>query len=157
MKRIEQTELPLDIRHRCKECNRPIKNYGYGKHKHKERIRAIDWTTKLWRHCAYVCDAVAMENPVGVLNSSTVGVFPKPYYIQPYEFGHPESKKTGLWLHNLPYLLPTKLLKVPECGYWNNQTPSGQNKLGPSPDRAEIRARTYQGIADAMAEQWGIL
>lgn len=46
-------------------------------------------------------------------------------------------------------------MAVPECGYWNNQTPSGQNKLGPSPDRKRIRSKTYQGIAEAMAEQWG--
>jgi hypothetical protein len=72
-------------------------------------------------------------------------------------FGHPESKKTGLWLHGLPKLVPTNILDVPACGYWDNQTPSGQNKLGPSPDRAEIRARTYTGIAQAMAEQWGKL
>lgn len=127
-------------------------HYGIDKPKHNERIKSIDWTLKLWEYCLSVCNHVGMENPVGVL--SGLKILPKPQYIQPYEFGHPESKKSGLWLHRLPCLLPTKILKVPECGYWNNQTPSGQNKLGPSHDRAEIRARTYHGIADAMAEQW---
>ena len=47
-------------------------------------------------------------------------------------------------------------LSLPACGYWANQTPSGQNKLGPSPDRAKMRSRTYPGIAAAMAEQWGV-
>ena len=46
-------------------------------------------------------------------------------------------------------------MSLPEKGYWENQTPSGQNKLGPSEDRALVRAITYQGIANAMADQWG--
>ncbi len=75
--------------------------------------------------------------------------------IQPYQFGHPESKRTCLWLENLPLLKPTKTLKKPEIGYWDNQTPSGQNKLGPSVNRAKIRSITYPGIAKAMAIQWG--
>ena len=75
--------------------------------------------------------------------------------IQPYNFGHPESKRTCLWLKNLPPLLNTITLTKPARGYWDNQTPSGQNKLGPSPDRAKIRSRFYPGIAEAMATQWG--
>ena len=74
--------------------------------------------------------------------------------IQPYQFGHSESKRTCLWLINLPPLKPTKILEKPACGYWDNQCPSGQNKLGPSPDRAKKRSRTYEGIAKAMANQW---
>lgn len=98
------------------------------------------------------CPKICVENPVGVISTA----IRKPdQYIQPWQFGHPESKKTGLWLHGLPKLVPTNILDLPECGYWDNQTPSGQNKLGPSEDRAMIRSLTYQGIADAMAEQWG--
>lgn len=74
--------------------------------------------------------------------------------IQPYHFGHPESKATCLWLKGVPKLLPTNKLQKPACGYWDNQTPSGQNKLGPSKSRAADRARTYSGIASAIAEQW---
>lgn len=95
--------------------------------------------------------------------------------IQPYEYGHPESKRTCLWLEWLPLLEPTQLCEPtylvsgkqryspshyhPEkyAARWENQTPSGQNKLGPSPDRAKLRSLTYPGIAAAMAEQWGDL
>jgi hypothetical protein len=96
----------------------------------------------------------AIENPVCVMSS----LYRKPdQVIQPWMFGHPESKATCLWLKGLPPLEPTQLLDKPESGYWENQTPSGQNKLPPSPDRWKDRARTYQGIADAMAAQWGAL
>lgn len=77
--------------------------------------------------------------------------------IQPWMFGHPESKATCLWLKNLPKLVPTEVLQKPSGGRWQNQTPSGQNKLGPSPDRWKERSRTYLGIAKAMAEQWGCI
>lgn len=72
--------------------------------------------------------------------------------IQPWMFGEDASKRTCLWLKNLPPLEPTKVIKKAR---YANQTPSGQNKLGPSKDRAYLRAITYQGIADAMAEQGG--
>jgi len=97
-------------------------------------------------------DKIVIENPVSCISSR----IRKPdQIIQPYMFGHPESKKTCLWLKGLPLLRPTKVLELPARGYWNNQTPSGQNKIGPSPDRWKIRSKTYQGIADAMALQWG--
>lgn len=94
---------------------------------------------------------IAVENPISVMSTK----YRKPdQIIQPWQFGHPESKATCLWLKGLPKLVPTNILE--KTGkYWHNQTPSGQNKLGPSKDRAEIRAKTYTGIAEAMAEQWG--
>lgn len=95
---------------------------------------------------------IAVENPIGIMSS----IYRKPdQIIQPWQFGHAESKATCLWLKGLPILLPTKIVLKPEKGYWENQTPSGQNKLGPSPDRWKIRSATYPGIAAAMAEQWG--
>lgn len=97
---------------------------------------------------------IAIENPVGILSTRPILGNPK-QIIQPWQYGHPESKATCLWLKNLPPLRPTNILPLPDSGRWSNQTPSGQNKLGPSPTRAADRARTYQGIADAMAEQWG--
>ena len=122
--------------------------YGKGMAKHDERIAAIKSTMALWelarQHAARVC----MENPVGVLPIKPT------QYIQPYEYGHNESKKTGLWLHGLPKLQPTKFVPMPECGYRENQTPSGQNKLGPSADRWRKRSETYAGIAQAMSQQW---
>lgn len=94
---------------------------------------------------------IALENPVGCISTR----IRKPdQIIQPWMFGHPESKTTCLWLQNLPRLKPTNILHKPASGRWENQTPSGQNKLGPSPDRWKHRAKTYAGIAKAMAEQW---
>jgi hypothetical protein len=95
---------------------------------------------------------IALENPISIISSR----IRKPnQIIQPWQFGHPEAKATCLWLKNLPLLIPTNVLSLPESGRWNNQTPSGQNKLGPSADRWKIRSATYQGIARAMADQWG--
>jgi len=95
---------------------------------------------------------IAIENPVGIMSTK----WRRPdQTIQPWQFGHPESKTTCLWLKNLPPLKRTNVLPLPKSGRWSNQTPSGQNKLGPSPERAQNRGRTYEGIAKAMASQWG--
>ena len=96
-------------------------------------------------------ERVCVENPGGVVSSS---IRQPDQYVQPWQFGHPESKKTGLWLRGLPVLQETDPLPLPDCGYWSNQTPSGQNRLGPSEDRWKVRSATYAGIAEAMAEQW---
>jgi hypothetical protein len=103
---------------------------------------------------------IAVENPAGVIST----YIRKPdQYIQPWQFGHPESKKTGLWLKGLPLLQATKILSPTQFQLngknprWNNQTPTGQNKYGPSVDRWKLRSLTYQGIADAMAQQWGLI
>lgn len=94
---------------------------------------------------------ICIENPVGIMSTR----FRKPdQIIQPWMFGHPESKATCLWLKGLPMLRATNILEKPGRGYWDNQTPSGQNRLGPSPDRWKLRSRTYHGIAEAMADQW---
>lgn len=94
---------------------------------------------------------IALENPVSCISSR----IRKPdQIIQPWQFGHDASKKTCLWLKGLPLLKPTKII---EKEIYANQTPSGQNKLGPSEDRWKIRSKTYQGIAKAMAKQWGKL
>ncbi len=95
---------------------------------------------------------IALENPVGILSSSVR----KPDQIfQPWEFGHPEQKKTCLWLKGLPKLQPTNILPLPASGRWENQTKGGWNKLGPGEDRAKMRGKTYKGVAEAMAKQWG--
>jgi len=96
-------------------------------------------------------DRIALENPVSCISTR----IRKPdQIIQPWMFGHPESKATCLWLKGLPKLVPTEVLEKPASGRWENQTPSGQNKLGPSKDRWKIRSATYGGIATAMAKQW---
>lgn len=98
---------------------------------------------------------IALENPIGIMSTA----LRKPdQIIQPWMFGHDASKATCLWLKNLPVLEPTKFVEprlVDGKKRWGNQTDSGQNRLGPSKDRWKIRSRTYEGIAQAMAEQWG--
>lgn len=100
---------------------------------------------------------IAIENPIGVLSTR----WRKPdQIIQPYQFGHDASKATCLWLKNLPVLAATEYVEpriVDGKKRWSNQTDSGQNKLGPSPDRWKMRSITYAGIANAMAQQWGHL
>jgi len=99
----------------------------------------------------------AIENPRGVISTR---IRPASQYIQPHQYGHDASKITGLWLENLPPLVPTCHVQpriVNGRPRWSNQTDSGQNKLTPGPDRWKERARTYEGWAEAMANQWGAL
>jgi hypothetical protein len=101
---------------------------------------------------------ICLENPIGVISSR----IRKPtQIIQPWQFGHPESKSTCLWLTNLPPLVPTDILTPPRVvngrPRWDNQTDSGQNRLSPHPLRWKYRSATYPGIAAAMAAQWGSL
>lgn len=110
---------------------------------HYKRIQAVMWIEKVWNLAVQNAKKVYLENPVGVLNK--YGNFPEPHYIQPWQFGHGETKKTGLWLHNLPPLEPTNIVEGRENRTW---------KMAPSPDRAKLRSKTYPGIAQAMAEQW---
>lgn len=102
---------------------------------------------------------IALENPVGCISTR---IRKQTQIIQPYDFGDDASKRTCLWLKGLPMLKTTKRVPgrwVSSSGKlverWSNQTDSGQNALGPSAKRGLERSRTYQGIADAMAAQWG--
>lgn len=91
------------------------------------------------------CDRIAIENPVSIMST----VWRKPdQIIQPWQFGHGETKSTCLWLKNLPALKPTNIVDGREAKV---------HRCPPGPDRWKIRSKTYQGIADAMAEQWGSL
>lgn len=98
---------------------------------------------------------IAIENPVSCISSR----IRKPdQIIQPWQFGEDASKSTCLWLKGLPPLVPTRKVEprlVSGKPRWGNQTDSGQNKLGPSEDRWKERSRTFQGIANALADQWG--
>ncbi len=121
------------------------------------REEGIRFAEKVW---AYPFKRMCLENPVGVLSTrSNIDV--KPQYIQPYNFGHDASKKTGLWLCGLRPLIATEYIPGKEIVYrgkkvkrWANQSPSGASNLGPSPDRSQKRSQTYQGIAEAMIDQW---
>ena len=88
---------------------------------------------------------IAVENPV--MHKYAVEIIGRrqDQSIQPWQFGHGEVKRTCLWLKNLPLLQPTKIARGREARVW---------RMGPSPTRWKDRSRTYQGIADAMAEQW---
>ena len=109
---------------------------------------AIDFVLAIWdADCPRIC----IENPVGAL--STRSRMGKPtQYIQPYEFGHPEQKKTGLWLKGLPKLVGTKFIDVSGLPKKDVQR---LHYLPPSKDRWKLRSKTYQGIADCMASTWG--
>ena len=86
---------------------------------------------------------IAVENPIGIMSTC----YRKPdQIIQPWQYGHGETKSTCLWLRGLPMLLPTDIVEEREQRVW---------KMAPSPDRAKLRSKTYPGIAKAMAEQWG--
>lgn len=93
----------------------------------------------------------AIENPVSIISSR----IKKPsQIIQPWQFGHAERKTTCLWLEGLPLLTPTNNVQAE----MRAKPPNRQNplyQLPPSPDRWMLRSKTYQGIADAMAAQWG--
>ena len=94
---------------------------------------------------------VAVENPIMHRYGATMIGRQADQYIQPFEFGHAESKKTGLWLRGLPYLMPTQIV--------SNSRHAAQriHHLPPSQSRTIERSRTYPGIAAAMAKQWGNL
>lgn len=89
-------------------------------------------------------EKIALENPVSVISSR----IRKPdQIVQPWQFGHGETKATCLWLKNLPYLTPTNVV---------DGRAAAVHRMPPGPDRWKLRSLTYQGIADAMAEQWGV-
>lgn len=100
---------------------------------------------------------VAVENPIGVMST----LFRKPdQIIQPCQFGHPERKATCLWLKGLPVLSPTKMVEPEGPVHIDSTTGKRRYSLDYLPGNAErwkIRSRTFQGIADAMADQWGSL
>ena len=109
------------------------------------------------------CDHIAIENPVGVMSS----VYRKPdQIIQPFQFGNPVSKKTCLWLKNLPFLVPTNIVEPEQIhskgksgGYsgpsWIVKDENGKILPYGDPRVKKARSKTYTGIAEAMAEQWG--
>lgn len=107
--------------------------------KQTEQRAALDFVELLARAPVH---KMALENPIGMLSR-----YAKPdQIIQPWQFGHGETKATCLWLKNLPLLVPTASVsgRVPKVHY-----------VSPSPDRWKLRSRTYEGIAQAMAAQWG--
>ena len=101
------------------------------------------------------CDKIAIENPVGVMSSQ----WRKPdQYIEPYMFGDPEKKKTGLWLKGLPCLKPTNIVEpvIIHCKSGANEPRWHMKTMHlPKEERSRVRSQTFPGIAKAMADQWG--
>lgn len=94
---------------------------------------------------------VAIENPVGIMSS----LYQKPtQIIEPWMHGHPETKKTCLWLKNLPPLEPTDDVKD-QVDAMSRIDRQAIMKLSPGPERGRLRSKTYKGVAKAMADQWG--
>lgn len=134
------------------------------KRKDGRQRAAIEFFLKMYNA---PCNRVAVENPVGIMSGNReylkehfpdlyeqAKVLPKPQYIQPWQHGHPESKKTCLWLRGLPELKETKnvykeMMELP----LSKRTRI--HYMSPCPERAEMRSKTYPGIAKACAEQWG--
>ena len=105
----------------------------------EERAKAYDFFMEFINAS---CPRICVENPVGYMNSH----YRKPdQIIQPWQFGHGETKATCLWLKNLPLLKPTNIVEGREQRVW---------RMGPSADRAKLRSKTYEGIASAIASQW---
>lgn len=110
------------------------------KDKQIEQVDSLDFVRRL-------LDApiprIALENPISIISSR----IRKPdQIIQPWQFGHGETKATCLWLKNLPKLLPTNIVEGRDARI---------HKMPPGPDRWKERSRTFEGIAQAMAQQWG--
>lgn len=110
------------------------------KDKREEQESALEFVRMLM---SAPIEYIAIENPISIISSR----IRKPdQIIQPWQFGHGETKATCLWLKGLPKLRPTNIVDGREARV---------HHMPPSPDRWKERSRTYQGVADAMAEQWG--
>ena len=122
------------------------------KEKQREQAEALEFIRQLLKA---PIGKIALENPVGVINTK---VRKPDQTIQPWMFGDEAQKATCLWLKNLPPLYSTKIVDKGEMYISKNGKKRGgawTMKLPPSPDRWKIRSRTFQGIAAAMAKQWG--
>lgn len=118
----------------------------------KQRKEAIDFFMAI---ANADCDKIAIENPVGVMSSQ----WRKPnQYIEPYMFGDPEKKKTGLWLKGLPLLKPTNIVEpvIIHCKSGANEPRWHMETMRlPKEERSRVRSQTFPGIAKAFADQWG--
>jgi len=117
--------------------------YGNGMPRNKKRVEAIEWTLNLWDLAKKYSNKVALENPVSVIFNYIPAT-----YIQPWQHGHGETKKTGFALHNLPSLTPTNIVEGREQRIF---------KMPPSKTRKRDRSKTYEGVAKAIVAQWGPL
>jgi len=116
--------------------------YGKGMPHNDKRKESVEWTIRLWELAKKHSTRVALENPVSVIFKHLENVF----YLQPWEHGHGETKKTGFALHNLKPLKPTNIVDGREPRVW---------KMAPGPNRKRDRSKTFDGVAQAIVNQWG--
>ena len=135
-----------------KWCN--VELYG---ERAEQRIKDRDFAIDFFMQFVNAdCDKIAIENPVGVM---TRYYKKADQYICPYQFGHPTGKRTGLWLKGLPKLTPTNTVDIEyhisgtgrkwDKWFWES------SMINPLSERSKFRSKTFEGIAEAMAEQWG--
>ena len=135
-----------------KWCN--VEMYG---ERAEQRIKDRDFAIDFFMQFVNAdCDKIAIENPVGVM---TRYYKKADQYICPYQFGHPVGKRTGLWLKGLPKLTPTNIVDIEyhisgtgrkwDKWFWES------SMINPLSERSKFRSKTFEGIAEAMAEQWG--
>lgn len=134
------TYLTISANRWYKDQPQPKSGALVGQARREARREAINFFLKLY-NCQI--EELGIENPIGIMST----VFRKPdQVLQPWMFGHGETKATCLWLKNLPKLKPTNIVEGREGRIW---------KMTPGPERTKLRSKTYPGIARAMAEQWG--
>lgn len=117
--------------------------YGTNMPYNQKRIDSIAWTVDLWELAKKHCSRVVLENPVSVIFSHLNAPV---CYVQPWEHGHGETKRTGFALYNVPRIEPTDPVEGREQRVW---------KMGPGPNRKRDRSKTFPGIAQAMVKYWG--
>ncbi len=110
-----------------------------------ERTEGISLCKRSWEAACDVCNRVGLEQPKTIMQRY---LGKRSQTIHPWQFGHGETKETWLWLKGLPLLQPTNIVEGRENKIW---------KMSPSPERAKLRSKTYEGVAKAMADQWSIL
>ena len=135
-------EAPFDLIIAFPPCTHlAVSGARWFKDKQREQFEAVEFAR--WLINYDYADKVCVENPIGILSTK---VRKPDQIIQPWQFGHGETKATCLWLKGLPPLVPTNIVSGREARI---------HKMAPGPHRARERSRTYQGVADAMAAQWG--
>ena len=129
--------------------------YGTGKAKHHMRLEAVEWTVELWKLATENCSRVVLENPQSVIFPHLRRLGADVQYIQPWEHGHPETKKTGLALHGLQRIFISNDVSKQMEGMTPYQKHRVWYQGSKNKNRSRDRSETYQGVANALAKQIG--
>jgi hypothetical protein len=129
-------------------CNSGVRWLYDNRHRGRyEKMCEAAWMFRRLLECEFI-QRIAAENPIMHKHSFEIVGRRQDQLIQPWQFGHGETKATGLWLKNLPKLTPTEIVGGRE---------QRVHKMPPGPERWKERSRTFEGIATAMAQQWGAI